>query len=101
MIELIEKTVLTAMGAVSMTQKKAEEMLEELKQRCNLSEEEGKDLLQRLQGAAKENQNKLQEMAQQEVQKACQRMGVVTADEFEKLRKKVLQLEKKLRAQAN
>ncbi|ORJ60423.1 phasin family protein [Geothermobacter hydrogeniphilus] len=100
MLELIEKTVLTAMGAVSMTQKKAEEMLEELKQRCNLSEEEGKDLLQRLQGIARENQSKLQEMAQQEVHKACQRMGVVTTEEFEKLRKKVTQLEKKLRAQS-
>jgi len=101
MIELLEKTVLTAMGVVSMTQKKAEEMREELKQRFNLSEEEGKDLLQRLQGVAKENQTKLQDLAQQEVQKACQRVGVVTADEFDKLRKKVLQLEKKLRSQSN
>lgn len=94
MIELIEKTMLTAMGAVSLSQKKAEELLSELKERCNLSEDEGKDLIQRLQNAVKENQTKLEELAQQEVQKACQRMGVVTTEDFEKLRKKVTQLEK-------
>jgi polyhydroxyalkanoate synthesis regulator phasin len=99
MIELIEKTMLTAMGAVSLSQKKAEELLSELKEHCNLSESEGKDMIQRLQAAVKENQTKLEELAQQEVQKACQRMGVVTVAEFEKLRKKVNQLEKKLRTQ--
>ena len=39
----------------------------------------------------------MQEQAREEVNKACERMGVVTAEEFNKLKKKVAQLEKKLK----
>ncbi len=96
MIELIEKTLLAGMGAVSLSQKKAEELIQDLKQRFNVSEDEGKALLDKIQQAAKENQKKLEELALQEVKKACDRLGVVTSAEFEKLTKKVHQLEKKL-----
>jgi len=97
MIELIEKTVLTAMGAVSLSQKKAEELLAEMKQRFNVTEEEGKAFLQRMEAATKENQKKLEAMAQEEVKKSCERLGMVTKDEFAKLQRKVQQLEKKLK----
>ena len=97
MIELIEKSMLTAVGVITLTQKKAEEMLQELREKCNLSEEEGKAFLKKLQEAATQNQEKLQEQARIEVKKACERMGVVTTEEFGKLKKKVAQLEKKLK----
>ncbi len=97
MIEMIEKSMLTAVGVMTLTQKKAEEMLQELREKFNLSEEEGKAFMQKLQEAIKQNQEKLQDQARIEVQKACDRMGVVTKDEFEKLKKKVNQLEKKLK----
>ncbi len=96
MIELIEKTLLAGMGALSLSQKKTEELIQDIKQRFNVSEDEGKALLDKIQEAAKENQKKLEELALQEVKKACDRLGVVTAEEFDKLKKKVHQLEKKL-----
>ena len=99
MLEILEKTLLTGIGAVALTQKKAEELIEDLKKRMNLTEEEGKSLLEKLRGAAKDNQKKLEEMAQNEVKKACDRIGVVTAEEFEKLQSKVEKLEKQLKAQ--
>ncbi|HMB15424.1 MAG TPA: phasin family protein [Pelovirga sp.] len=98
MIEIIEKTLLTGLGALSMSQKKAEELVDELKERLNLSEEEGKKLVDKLQQTAKENQNKLESVAQEEVKKAFERMGVVTEEEFSALKKKVDALEKKLKA---
>ena len=97
MFELLEKTMLTAVGAVTMSQQKAEELLTELRQKLNVSEEEGKSFLKKVQEAAQENQQKLEELAQEEVKKACDRMGVVTEAEFDKLKKKVAQLEKKLK----
>jgi polyhydroxyalkanoate synthesis regulator phasin len=97
MIELLEKTVLTAVGAMTLTQKKAEELLHDLREKLNISEEEGKDFLKKIQEAAVQSQEKLQEQAQEEVKKACERMGVVTTDEFDKLKKKVAKLEKKLK----
>ncbi len=100
MLEIIEKTLLTGIGTLALTQKKAEELIDELKERLNLSEEEGKKLLDKMQNAVKENQSKLEEMAQLEVKKACERIGIVTTEEFTKLKKKVEQLEKQLKAQA-
>ncbi|MDT8444833.1 MAG: 50S ribosomal protein L3 [Desulfuromonadales bacterium] len=96
MIELLEKTLLTAVGAMTLTQKKAEELLQDLREQLNVSEEEGKAFLQKIQDAAAENQKKLQEQAMEEVKKSCERMGVVTSAEFDKLKKKVSQLEKKI-----
>jgi polyhydroxyalkanoate synthesis regulator phasin len=96
MIELFEKTLLTAVGAMTLTQKKAEELLQELREQLNISEEEGKAFLKKMQDAAAKNQEKLQEQDREEVKKACERMGVVTVAEFDKLKKKVAQLEKKL-----
>ena len=97
MIELFEKTLLTAVGAMTLTQKKAEELVQELRDKLNISEEEGKDFLKKVQDAVALNQEKLQEQAREEVKKACERMGVVTVAEFDKLKKKVTQLEKKLK----
>ena len=97
MIELFEKTLLTAVGAVNLTQKKAEELLQELRDKLNISEEEGKAFLEKVQEAVSQNQKKLQEQALEEVKKACERMGVVTHEDFDKLKKKVAQLEKKLK----
>ena len=96
MIEMIEKTVLTAVGAMTLTQKKAEELIQELREKLDISEEEGKAFLQKIQEAASKNREKMQEQARDEVKKACERMGVVTNDEFDKLKKKVASLERKL-----
>ena len=71
------------------------------KQKFNVSEEEGKALLSKVQDAARENQEKLEQRAQDEVKKACERLGVVTQEEFDKLKKKVAQLEKRLKEQAS
>jgi len=100
MLEIVEKTLLTGIGAMALTQKKAEELIDDLKKRMNITEEEGKTLLEKLRSAAKDNQKKLEEMAQDEVKKACDRIGVVTTEEFEKLQRKMEQLEKQLKAQA-
>lgn len=97
MIELFEKTLLTAVGAATLSQKKAEELIKEMREKLNVSEDEGKAFLKKIQEAAAQNQEKLQEQAREEVRKAGERMGLVTTEEFEKLKKKVAQLEKKLK----
>jgi len=56
MIELLEKSLLTAVGAMTLTQKKAEELLQELREKMNISEDEGKAFLQKIQDAASQNQ---------------------------------------------
>lgn len=97
MTNLLEKALLTALGAATLSQKKAEELLQELRHKFDVSEDEGKAFVGKIQDMAKQNQEKLEKLAQEEVGKACQRLGVVTQEEFDKLKKKVAQLEKKLK----
>jgi len=93
MIEIIEKTLLTALGAASMSQKKAEELGQDLKQRLNLSEEEGKALVDKLKKNACDKQSELEQQAKDEVKKACERIGMVSREEFATLCERVSQLE--------
>ncbi|HEX9777411.1 MAG TPA: phasin superfamily protein [Geopsychrobacteraceae bacterium] len=98
MLELFEKTLLAGIGALTLTQKKGEELIQELKERLDLTEEEGKKLLSKVESATRENQTRLEELAREEVRKAGQRMGLVASEDFEKLKKKVSQLEKRVKS---
>jgi len=96
MLELIEKVVMTTIGVAAITQKKAEELVTEMKDKYKLSEEEGKNLVERIQAIARENREKVREMAENEVQKVVERLGLVSVDELERLKKRVQELEARL-----
>jgi polyhydroxyalkanoate synthesis regulator phasin len=96
MLELLEKAVMTAIGAMAITQKKAEELTAEMKEKYKISEEEGKNFVDRLQTIARESGEKMRETAEVEVHKVVDRLGLVSRDEFESLSKRVQELESKL-----
>jgi polyhydroxyalkanoate synthesis regulator phasin len=93
MFELLEKAVLTALGAAALTQKKAEEMVQEMKARYKMSEEEGRVFLDRIQEIAKAGRERTAEMAESEVKKAMDRFGMVSRDDFDRLERRVRALE--------
>ncbi|MBL0226645.1 MAG: phasin family protein [Geobacteraceae bacterium] len=92
MLELIEKVVMTTIGVAAITQKKAEELVVEMKDRYKLSEEEGKQFVERIQAMARENRDKVREMAEVEVQKVVDRLGLASVEELERLKKRVQDL---------
>ena len=94
MFELFEKAALTGLGFLALSQKKAEELLTELKEKYKMSEEEGKAFLEKMQGMAKENRDKMTEMAEAEVKKGVDRLGLVSREEYEQLNKRVEDLER-------
>ena len=96
MFELLEKAVLTALGAAALTQKKAEEMVQEMKTRYKMSEDEGRVFLERLQELARTGRERTTELAEAEVKKALDRMGLVSREEFERLERRVRVLEVRL-----
>lgn len=59
MLELLEKAVMTTIGVAAITQKKAEELVAEMKERFKLSEDEGKNLVDRILTIAKESREKV------------------------------------------
>jgi polyhydroxyalkanoate synthesis regulator phasin len=87
---------MTTIGVAAITQKKAEELVAEMKDRYKLSEDEGKHLVERIQTMARENREKVREMAETEVQKVVDRLGLVSVDELERLKKRVQELEARL-----
>jgi poly(hydroxyalkanoate) granule-associated protein len=98
MLELFEKTLLAGIGTLSLTQKKAEELIDELKERMNLSEDEGKKLIDKLIDAAKKNQQTVENAAHNEIQKACERLGVASAEELDEVKNKITELENQIKA---
>ena len=93
MLELLEKAVMTTIGVAVITQKKAEELAAEMKERFKLSEDEGKSLVDRIQAIAAESREKVREMAEAEVQKVVDRLGLVSREEFDRLAERVRELE--------
>jgi BMFP domain-containing protein YqiC len=64
-----------------------------MKERYKLSEDEGKNLVDRIQNIAKESREKVRELAECEVQKVVERLGLVSREEFDRLSKRVQDLE--------
>lgn len=93
MLEMLEKAVMTTIGVAAITQKKAEELVAEMKDRYKLSEEEGKKLVDRIQAIANENRDKVRDMAETEVKKVTDRLGLVSREEYDRLAKRVEELE--------
>ncbi|RQW85375.1 MAG: phasin superfamily protein [Geobacter sp.] len=97
MLDHLEKVFFAGLGAVSLSRKKTEEFLAELKEAFRVSEEEGKAFLDRTQEMAREGRERLTEMAETEVKKVVDKFGLVPREEFDSLLKRVEELEEKQR----
>jgi polyhydroxyalkanoate synthesis regulator phasin len=97
MFEVLEKILLTGLGAVSLSQKKVDELLAELREKYKMSEEEGRSFVEKAQSLAREGREKLTEAAEAEIKKAMERMGCASRDELESLRKRVEVLEERIK----
>jgi len=97
MFELLERFFLAGLGAVSLSRKAAEDLLTEMKEKYRMSEEEGKAFMEKAEKLAREGREKVAEMVDAEVKKVVERMGLVTREEFDPLRKRVEELEEHLR----
>lgn len=93
MLELLEKAALTALGAASLTQKKGEELMQELKTRYKMSEEEGRAFIERIQDLARAGSQQTSEIVETEVRQVLERMGMVSREDFERLERRVRALE--------
>lgn len=93
MLEVLEKTVMMAIGVAAITQKKTEELVAEMRDTYKVSEDEGKLFVDRIQAIAVESRDNVREMAEMETRKVMERIGVVPRDEFDRLVKRVQELE--------
>lgn len=97
MNDLIEKTLMAGIGALALSQKKAEELVGELQRHFNLSEEKGQELLDKIKETVSGQQQRLEEVAREELEKSVTRFGLVNKEEFDQLVKRIEELEKRLK----
>ena len=97
MFEQLEKAFLAGLGVVALSKKKTEEFLAELKESYQMNEEEGKAFLERTQDMVQEGRKRLAEMAETEVNKVVDKLGLISREEFDSLLKRVEELEEKQR----
>ena len=93
MLDVLEKTVMMAIGVAAITQKKAEELVAEMRDTYKVSEDEGKLFVDRIQAIAVESREKVRELAEMETRKVMELIGVVPRDEFDCLVKRLQELE--------
>lgn len=96
MFDLLEKAFFAGLGAVSLSRKKTDEFIAEMKEKYQMSEEEGKAFIEKAQTMAREGKERVAEMVDAEVKKVIDRMGLVPREEFDRLRKRVDELEERL-----
>jgi polyhydroxyalkanoate synthesis regulator phasin len=95
MFDLIKKTILTGVGLAAMTKDKVEELAKELTEKGEITEKEGKelidDLLKRSEQAKKDLETKIEKI----VEKVLGKMNLASKEDISKIEKRLKRLEKK------
>ena len=96
MIDLIKKAMLTGVGLASISLDKIEDVAKELMEQGNLSEQEGRKLVQEMMGIAEKSKQQMEDQVNLYVEKAMKKMGVVRKSDLDELREKIQLLQEKL-----
>ncbi len=90
--EIVKKLALLQIGAIAVISEKVESLIEELEEKGKLTEKEGREFLNKLKNAVKEQKEDIAK----EVAKIVKSMNLATREEVEELRREVEELRKRL-----
>jgi polyhydroxyalkanoate synthesis regulator phasin len=93
---LIRKGFLIGLGALTLTRKKAQSIVDELVKRGEARHDEAEDLVDRLVKQGEEERSELRKLVKTEVEKAMAGMNLVTREDIETLAQKIDGLTEKL-----
>lgn len=94
MFDLIKKGVLMGLGAATLTKEKAEQFVDELVKKGELSKDERPKVVQDLLDKAEEQEKELYDKISDQVNKAIAKLDIPTKKDFERLEKKIESLKK-------
>jgi len=94
MFEFIKKAIFIGAGLASMTAEKIEEAVEEIVKKGEISEKQGKELIQDLKEKSGKAKKDLGERIDKVVHDTLQKLNIPTRTEVEELRARIDQLEK-------
>lgn len=93
MREILKKTWLAGLGLASLTREKAEELVDELVRRGEISEKERPHALEDLLARVKEEQKRFSSAVKEAVQRVVAEMGLPSRQQLEELKSRVEKLE--------
>lgn len=94
MFEFIKKAIFIGAGLASMTAEKIEETVNEIVKRGDLTEKQGRELIQELKERSTKVRKELTEKIEKVVTETLHKLNIPTRKEIEELKARIEQLEK-------
>lgn len=95
MQEFIKKMMMFGVGLAAMTREKTEELVKELVKKGEMSEKEGKQLVNDLMEKSKKMTREIETKTEEMVTSTLKRLNIPTRKELDELRERVDRLEKR------
>jgi polyhydroxyalkanoate synthesis regulator phasin len=92
MFDLMKKGMLTGIGLALKTWDEVEKMVQEVQEKGEMGEVEGRKFLDEVQKRYEEAQNKLEKRVEQTVKDFLKKTQIVTSDELKELKKEIREL---------
>ena len=96
MFDIIKKSVLAGIGAVAVTQEKAQEVIADFVEKGKITEQEGKTLLDDMKHALQDNQDKLSATIDERITCVMNRLNLVTKDDLAAVSERLTKIEQQL-----
>lgn len=93
MFDLMKRAMQVGLGAFSVTKEKAEQLVDELVKRGELSQNEAKEFIENLVERGKQEQAELRNVVRTEVQKIQEDLPLVSKKEIKNLEERIARLE--------
>lgn len=97
MFDLIKKTLLTGLGLAAMTKDRIEEFAKDLVEKGEMSEKEGKELIDELWKKSEQAKKDLETKMEGMVQKAIEKLNMATKEDIAQLNEKIEGLEQRIK----
>ena len=94
MLEFIKKAIFIGAGLASMTAEKIEEAVAEIVQRGEISEKQGRELIQELKDRSGKARKDLGDRVEKMIEEALQKLKIPTRKEVDELKARIDRLEK-------
>ena len=98
--DLLKRVVTLGIGTAALTKDKIEALVDELVKRGQLTREEGREMVEKAAGKARDEGATLKEKFSETYQDTLGSMGIATSDRFEDLERRVTVLEAKVYGKA-
>ena len=92
MFDLMKKGMLAGIGLALKTWDEVEKMVQEVQEKGDMSEAEGRKFLEEIQKKYEEAQGKLEKRVEQTVKEFLKKTQIVTSDELKELKKEIREL---------